>query len=145
MQSKISFSNSSFSNLNKYIKPDNQNAPSGSYVSKNNAPEAMELDASFTTNMNSTMSNYVSGSNAPIFHIVMTNSDYSITSHSDKDNVNINQIRCIIRDSKNDLINQQKDDCIEYNRLYLKNKLGFSDEDASKYSKEIYQLMLEYY
>ena len=145
MQNKVSFSNSSFSNLNKYIKPNEQNNASGSYVSKNNAPEPMKLDASFTTNMNSTMHDYLSNSDHKPFYKLMTNSDYSITSHSDKDNVNINQIRCIIRDSKNDLKKLQSDDCVEYNRLYLKNKLGFTDADAEKYSKEIYQLMLEYY
>lgn len=143
MQSKISFSNSSFNNLNKYIKPDNQGNSGASSISKNNAPEVINFESK-TENLNTTLQS-TSNPNAPSIIYKETKSAYSITSHSDKDNVNINQIRCIIRDFKNDLKKLQKEDCIEYNRLYLKNTLGFSDEDAEKYSKEIYQIMLDYY
>ena len=140
MQSKVSFSNSSFSNLNKYIKSNNPTITSN--VLKNSDISDVESINLSSSNINGSTI-YISNSNSSSPKNP-TKSSYSITSHSDSDNVNINQIRCIIRDAKNEIKNYQNEDCELYFKDMLIRKYNYNETDAEIYAEKLKDFMLTY-
>ena len=72
-------------------------------------------------------------------------SDFSITEHSDKDNVNINQLRSIIRDSKNDFTNEVETEVKEYINNILISDYNVGLENINDYTNKIYNIFLNCY
>lgn len=139
MQSKVNVTNTSNINMSKYVA---NTIPTSSNITKDNKGTSVEkinlADSTILSSINS-----VSNSNASSVVKFDSKSAYSITSHSDKDNVCINQIRYIIRDYKNSFIDYQKEDSINYFTAMLKSKYNMTDAEATSYAQNMYKILID--